>query len=84
MFNPIEEGPEKDKRIALEAERILFNDRESGYDHFLMIRTDTKDKAKKLEELYKDVTKLKLERIDSTMSTKTVEKTIKLLKEKKT
>ena len=83
MFNPIEEGPEKDKRIALEAERILFNDRESGYDHFLMIRTDTKDKAKKLEELYKDVTKLKLERIDSTMSTKTVEKTIKLLKEKK-
>ena len=52
MFNPIEEGTEKDKRIALEAERILLNDRESGYDHFLMVRTDTKDKAKELNEKY--------------------------------
>lgn len=47
-----------------------------------MIRTDTKDKAKKLEELYKDVTKLKLERIDSTMSTKTVEKLLSYSKKK--
>ena len=82
MFNPIEEGTEKDKRIALEAERILLNDRESGYDHFLMVRTDTKDKAKELEKLYENITKLKLKRIDSAMSTRTVEKTIMLLKKK--
>lgn len=82
MFNPIEEGTEKDKRIALEAERILLNDRESGYDHFLMVRTDTKDKAKELENLYENNTKLKLKRIDSAMSTRTVEKTIMLLKKK--
>lgn len=82
MFNPIEEGTEKDKRIALEAERILLNDRESGYDHFLMVRTDTKDKAKELENLYENITKLKLKRIDSAMSTRTVEKTIMLLKKK--
>mgnify|MGYP000948254459 CR=1 FL=1 len=80
IFNPIDEGAEKDKRIALEAERILLNDRESGYEHFLMVRTDTKDKAKELENLYENITKLK--RIDSTMSTRTVEKTIMLLKEK--
>lgn len=83
LFNSIEEGPEKDKRIALEAERILFNDRENGYEHFLMVRTDTKNKAKDLEYLYKESTNLKLKRIDSTMSIKTVENTIKLLKEKK-
>lgn len=82
MFSPIDEGPEKDKRIALEAERILLNDRESGYNHFLMIRTDTKDKAKGLEKLYENITKLKLKRIDSTMSTRTIEKTILLLKKK--
>ena len=82
MFNPIEEGTEKDKRIALKAERILLNDRESGYDHFLMVRTDTKDKAKELENLYENITKLKLKRIDSAMSTRTVEKTIMLLKKK--
>lgn len=83
LFNPIEEGPKKDTRIALEAERILLNDRENGYEHFLMVRTDTKAKAKKLENLYKNKTNLKLKRIDSTMSVKTIEKTIKLLKENK-
>ena len=82
MFNPIDEGAEKDRRIALEAERILLNDRENGYEHFLMVRTDTKEKAKKLKKLYDNVTKLKLKRIDSTMSTKTVEETINLLKKK--
>ena len=82
MFNPIDEGAEKDKRIALEAERILLNDRESGYEHFLMVRTDTKGKAKELEILYENITNLKLKRIDSTMSTRTVEKTIMSLKKK--
>ncbi|RRD21823.1 DEAD/DEAH box helicase [Fusobacterium canifelinum] len=83
MFNPIDESSEKDKQIALEAEKILLNDREGGYEHFLMVRTNTKNKAKKLEKLYEDITKLKLKRIDSTMSIKTIENTIKLLKEKK-
>ena len=82
LFNPVEEGPEKDKRIALEAERILFNDRESGYEHFLMVRTDTKNKARDLEDLYKGFTKLKLKRIDSTMPIRRVEKTIDLLRRK--
>lgn len=81
-FYPIDEGPEKDIRIALEAERILLNDRENGNEHFLMVRTNTKDKAKELEKLYKNITKLKLKRIDSSMSTRTIKKTITLLNEK--
>ena len=82
LFNPIDEGDNRDERISLEAERIFLNDREKGYDHFLMVRTDTKDKAKELENLYENITKLKLKRIDSAMSTRTVEKTIMLLKKK--
>lgn len=82
IFNPVEEGPEKDKLIALEAERVFLNDRKQGYDHYMMVRTDTKEKAKKLEKLYREITNLKLKRIDSTMSYKTVEKAIKDLKNK--
>lgn len=52
IFNPIEEAPEKDRLIALEAERVFLNDKEQGYDHYIMVRTDTKSKAKELEELY--------------------------------
>lgn len=82
MFNPIDEGPDKDIRIALEAQRVLFNDRENGYEHSLMVRTNTKGKAKELEKIYQDNTTLKLKRIDSTMSATTIGCTIKLLKEK--
>ncbi|MDU2556015.1 MAG: DEAD/DEAH box helicase family protein [Veillonella sp.] len=82
MFNPIDEGPDKDKRIALEAQRVLLNDRENGFEHFLMVRTNTKAKAKDLEKIYQDNTKLKLKRIDSTMSSKTIGSTIKLFEEK--
>lgn len=46
------------------------------------MRTDTKEKAKQLEELYKETTSLKLKRIDSSMSYKTVERTINTLKSK--
>jgi len=81
-FIPIEEAPEKDKLIALEAERVFLNDRNEGYCHFLMARTDTRDKAKELEILYKEMTVLKLKRIDSSMAHSTIKRTIKLLKDK--
>lgn len=80
-FIPIDEAPNKDMLIAKEAERILTNDTSEGYDHYLMVRTDTKEKAKELDALYKEVTNLKLKRIDSSMSSATVSRTIKLLKE---
>ncbi|MBQ9713967.1 MAG: DEAD/DEAH box helicase family protein [Clostridia bacterium] len=81
-FIPIDEAPDKDKLIALEAERVLLNDIAEGYDHFLMVRTDTKEKAKSLETLYKELTSLKLKRIDSSMSYRTIKHTLKLLKER--
>lgn len=81
-FIPIDEAPDKDKLIALEAERVLLNDRAEGYEHCLMVRTDTKEKAKALEEVYKCETNLKLRRIDSSMSYGTIKRTLKALKEK--
>lgn len=80
-FIPIEEAPEKDRLIASEAERVFLNDRNEGYNHFLMVRTDTREKAKELEVLYKETTSLKLKRIDSSMTCSTVKRTIKLLKD---
>ena len=47
-----------------------------------MVRTDTKEKAKGLEELYKAKTSLHLKRIDSSMSFGTVQRTIKSLRGK--
>lgn len=79
-YIPIEEAPEKDDLIAIEAERVLINDREQGFDHYLMVRTDTKDGAKALEKLYSDVTQLRLKRIDSSSTYNTVKRAIASLK----
>ena len=81
-YIPIEEAPEKDKLIAKEAERIFINDRQQGYEHYLMVRTDTKDKAKSLEQLYQAETSLKLKRIDSSMTYRVVKSSIQELKDK--
>lgn len=82
QYVPIEEAPEKDKLIAKEAERIFLNDRQQGYDHYLMVRTDTKEKARQLFDLYQLETALKLKRIDSSMSFRTVKSCIAALKAK--
>lgn len=80
VYIPIEEAPDKDKLIALEAERVFLNDKELGYKHCLMVRTDTKEKAKGLETLYRENTMLRLKRIDSTMSYAAVKRAIEQMK----
>lgn len=82
MYIPISASAEKDLRIAYKAEEILMQDREKGYEHFLMVRTNTKEKAKDLEKLYAEKTTLRLKRIDSSMSNNTVKKCIEALKNK--
>lgn len=82
-YIPIEEAPDKDKLIAKEAERVFFDDRQKGYDHYLMVRTDTRKKAKGLEQLYQEQTFLKLERIDSSMAFKDIKSCIEALKNKR-
>lgn len=83
-FQPVEDrGPEQnDIEIAQTAERILQADRKAGLDHFLMVRTDLKTRAEKLEQIYSKHTSLKLRRIDSSRSLKFLRKAIDALKSK--
>ena len=82
QYIPIEESLEKDFLIAKKAEEIFFLDKERELDHYLMVRTGSKDAAKNLEILYKEKTNLNLRRIDSTMSYKTINNYIADLKNK--
>lgn len=82
IYIPIEEAPDKDRLIAVEAERVLLNDRSQGLDHYLMVRTDTKEKAKNLESVYKTNTTLRLKRIDSSTTYNTVKQAITHFKAK--
>ena len=81
QFVPVSEGAGKDIRIARKAEEVLLSDRDDGLEHFLMVRTDTKDNAELLENLYKETTSLKLRRVDSSMSNAKIKQYIQELRE---
>ncbi len=76
-------GDNKDIKIAKMAEQVFLSDREKGLNHYLMIRTNSKLDALKLEQLYAENTELKLRRIDSSMSNSIVKKCIEELKNEK-
>lgn len=80
LFVPVKGGENKDLNIAKKAEEVFLSDREEGFLHYLMVRTDTKKNAENLESLYRGNTKLNLERIDSSMSYNTIQKCIAKLK----
>lgn len=73
---------ENDRAIARTAADIVAKDRATGLDHFLMVRTDSKARAKELAEVYAAETALKLARVDSGLTLKHVSKTIEALKRK--
>lgn len=69
-----------DLAIAVETERVYNKDKEEGFIHFIMVRTETKDDAELLSILYAEKTSLKLKKVDSTLTYKTIKKTIEQLK----
>ena len=81
-FHPVEDrGPsQNDVAIPTAAEALLRSDRDSGLNHFLMVRTDLKSRAEELERIYKTATKLNLRRIDSSYSLRYVKATVEALK----
>lgn len=80
-YIPIDEDLEnKDILIARKTEEIFLADKKQGYEHCIMVRTDTKDNAKLLESVYLSETSLRLKRIDSSMSNTTAKKFIEELK----
>ncbi|WP_164940367.1 DEAD/DEAH box helicase [Bradyrhizobium zhanjiangense] len=58
----------EDIAIAQAAERKLAADRAAGFDHLLMVRTDSKRRAAELVELYENHTKLRLKLVQGTHS----------------
>ncbi|WP_343083891.1 DEAD/DEAH box helicase [Blautia producta] len=85
QYIPIEckNGDNIDIKIAEMAEQVFLSDREKGLNHYLMVRTNSKSDALKLEKLYRENTELKLRRIDSSMSNLIVKKCIEELKSEK-
>ncbi|MFL2123723.1 DEAD/DEAH box helicase [Marinilactibacillus psychrotolerans] len=82
QYIPIPNAKNKDYLIAEKTESIFLLDREKGYEHFVMVRASSKDRAKDLQKLYNSETSLSLQRVDSSMSSKTVYKIIDTLRKK--
>ena len=82
QYIPIAYDQNKDFLIANKAESIYLLDKEKGYEHFLMVRARSKDRAKELQELYSSETNLNLKRIDSSMSANTINKCVDALRNK--
>lgn len=82
-YLPVNEvgGEENDITLAKQAEKVLTNDRELGYKHYLMARVQSKDRAKLIDEIYSNYTSLKLQRVDSSMTSSKVKLILKALKE---
>lgn len=79
-YIPIETCENKDVVIAEMAEKVFLSDKENGYSHYLMVRTNARNHAEELSKLYSEKTQLKLEKIDSSMSNLKVKRVIEELK----
>ena len=69
-----------DIAIAKNTERIFNEDRKSGLNHFILVRTDTKAHAKVLTDVYNANTDLRLRRIDSSKTYTYIKQTINKLR----
>jgi len=66
--------------LAKEAQRVFQADQKKGFQHYILVRTNTKVHAKELLDIYSKNTKLRLKRIDSTFSSTNISKVIQQLK----
>lgn len=69
-----------DLAIAKEAERIFLKDKVDGFVHYIMVRTESKDEALRLEKLYSENTTLRLKRVDSSVTYVSIKKAIARLR----
>jgi superfamily II DNA or RNA helicase len=86
QFQLVDQIPAGDNRKQMEdiatakaAERKLTADRAAGFDHLLMVRTDSKKRAAELVELYGEHTALRLKLIQGTHSLSYVKKVLAAL-----
>lgn len=79
-FIPIDDLGDKDIALAKKANEVFEEDKKNNLDHFVMVRTNSKISAKKLEDIYRKNTSLKLRVVDSSMLVKDVNDCIEDLK----
>jgi superfamily II DNA or RNA helicase len=82
-FEPVKTVDATDLHIALKAEDVLKVDKKRKLNHALMVRTNSKSKAKELEKIYSENTSLKLKRVDSSLAYTTIKETLKELRQGK-
>ena len=73
----------QDVAVAKKTEETLIEDRKAGLNHFVMVRTDRRSRARELLELYRAHTSLRLELIHSQLSQQSVSRTLAKLREGK-
>jgi len=66
----------EDVAIARAAEAKFRADVQAGFEHLLMVRTDSRKRAKELEEIYTAETQLRLKLVHGAQSLSTVKKTL--------
>lgn len=67
-YLPVEETGDNahdDLRIARQAATVFREDKDKGLNHLLMVRTDSKKRARELKKIYQENTDLNLQLIDS-------------------
>ena len=81
-YVPVIPGLEQNNDIVIcrEAERIFREDREAGYDHSIMVRTDTRKRARELNQVYSEHSSLDLRVIHSGHSFRHIKSSINKLK----
>ncbi|MGV8983546.1 DEAD/DEAH box helicase [Clostridium sp.] len=79
-YIPLDVCVDKDTVIAEMSEKVFLTDKENGFNHYIMVRTNSKKHAEELSILYAEKTQLRLKKIDSSMSNLSVKKVIEELK----
>ena len=69
-----------DLAIAKATEKVFNEDTAVGLRHYIMVRTETKEHAQVLSELYESQTTLRLQKVDSTKTYNFINKTIAKLR----
>jgi superfamily II DNA or RNA helicase len=69
-----------DEALARETEAVFTADTDNGFNHSLMVRADSRPRAKALQLVYDRVTRLRLEVVDSSKSQRTAERAVQRLR----
>lgn len=77
--NPNASADERDALLAKKTEEVFQSDRKRGLRHSIIVRVDGKARADQLAEIYEQHTSLTLKTVHSSLSYRTIQRTVALL-----